>query len=308
MSLRIRSEYDRSILRLAVPALGALAAEPLYLLADTAMVGHLGTRELAALAAAGTLLTGSFTLFNFLTYGTTAQVARLHGAGQEVAAGRLAAQALWLSAAIGVALLVVMVALADPLVSLFGTEGRTADMAVDYLRVAALGLPAALVALAGQGYLRGIADLRTPLVILVVANAANVVLGLVLIYGVGMGFIGSAVSTVIAQLGMGAAFTWALLRAPADDRRPALAPDAPADAHRRPDLRAHRGAVRVVPGGRRRAGARGRRRPGRAPGGLPAVRVPGAGAGLRSPSPARCWSGARWARATPRAPTRRRGG
>src|ERR671914_2353886 len=91
---RLRSPYDREILRLAVPALGALAAEPLYILADTAMVGHLGTPELAALALAGALISGAFTLFNFLAYGTTAQVARLHGAGEEEAAGRIAAQAL----------------------------------------------------------------------------------------------------------------------------------------------------------------------------------------------------------------------
>jgi Na+-driven multidrug efflux pump len=89
--VRLRSAHDREIFRLAIPALGALAAEPLYLLADTAMVGHLGTEELAALAIAGTLLSGAFTLFNFLTYGTTAQVARFHGAGEEVEAGRLAA-------------------------------------------------------------------------------------------------------------------------------------------------------------------------------------------------------------------------
>ena len=75
-TVRLRSPYDGEILRLAVPALGALAAEPLYLLADTAMVGHLGTEELAALAIAATLLAGTFTLFNFLTYATTAQVAR----------------------------------------------------------------------------------------------------------------------------------------------------------------------------------------------------------------------------------------
>ena len=102
--MRLRSPYDREIAKLALPALGALAAEPLYLLADTAMVGHLGTEELAALAIAATLLSGAFTLFNFLTYGTTAQVARLHGAGEEEAAGRIAAQALWLSTGIGVAL------------------------------------------------------------------------------------------------------------------------------------------------------------------------------------------------------------
>src|SRR5215213_7838754 len=127
-----RGPYDRDIVRLAVPALGALAAEPLYLLADTAMVGHLGTDELAALAIAATLLAGAFTLFNFLTYGTTAQVARLHGASQEVAAGRIAAQALWLSAGIGVVLTGLLAGLAVPLVQLIGGEGRVGDLAVLY--------------------------------------------------------------------------------------------------------------------------------------------------------------------------------
>ena len=220
--MQLRSSYDREIIGLAVPALGALAAEPLYLLADTAMVGHLGTPELAALAIAGTLLTGSFTLFNFLTYGTTAQVARLTGAGETARAGSLAAQALWLSAGIGVILALVLAAAASPLVALMGAEGRTEELAVDYLRIASAGLPFALIALAGQGYLRGMSDMRTPLVILVAANAFNVVLGLVLIYGLDIGFLGSAISTVVAQAGMGAAFTVHLLRPPAERRAPSL--------------------------------------------------------------------------------------
>ena len=83
-----RSPYDREIVRLAVPALGALAAEPLYVLVDTAIVGHLGTPQLASLAIAATVLTTAFTVFNFLTYGTTAQVARLHGAGASDEAAR----------------------------------------------------------------------------------------------------------------------------------------------------------------------------------------------------------------------------
>jgi putative MATE family efflux protein len=220
----LRSPHDREILRLAVPALGALAAEPLYLLADTAMVGHLGTPELAALAIAGTLLTGSFTLFNFLTYGTTAQVARLHGAGDAAGAARLGAQALWLATGIGIGVMVTMAALAVPLVDIMGGKGHTGDLAVTYIRVASLGLPFALIALAGQGWLRGMSDLRRPLVILVTANAVNVALGLILIYGFDMGFVGSAWSTVVAQAGMGAAFVWAVLRVPADGpRRPRLA-------------------------------------------------------------------------------------
>jgi putative MATE family efflux protein len=221
--LRLRSPYDREIVGLALPALGALAAEPLYLLADTAMVGHLGTEELAALAIAATLLTGTFTLFNFLTYGTTAQVARLSGAAEHETAGRLAAQALWLATAIGVVLTAVLVAAAAPLVSLMGGDGHTGDLALMYLRIGAIGLPFALIALAGQGFLRGVSDLRTPLVIVVVANAANVVLNVLFIYGFGWGLAGSAWATVVAQAGMGAAFVTVLLRAPADSRRPSLA-------------------------------------------------------------------------------------
>jgi putative MATE family efflux protein len=215
-----RSPHDKEILKLALPALGALAAEPLYVLADTAIVGHLGTPQLAALALAGTVLTGSFTLFNFLTYGTTAQVARYHGAGQEVVAGRLAAQALWLSSAIGLGLLALALAFAVPAVHAMGGSHRTGSLAVLYLRIGAIGLPFALIALAGQGYMRGMSSMRRPFEIVVVSNLANIVLEVVFVYGFGWGLAGSAWGTVIAQAGMGAAFAVELLRAPADDRRP----------------------------------------------------------------------------------------
>ena len=215
-----RSPHDKEILKLALPALGALAAEPLYVLVDTAIVGHLGTPQLAALALAGTVLTGTFTLFNFLTYGTTAQVARYHGAGHEVVAGRLAAQALWLSSAIGLVLLVLALALAVPAVQGMGGSGHTGSLAVLYLRIGALGLPFALIALAGQGYLRGMSSMRRPLVIVAAANGVNVVLELLFVYVFHWGLAGSAWGTVIAQTGMGAAFAIELLRAPADDRRP----------------------------------------------------------------------------------------
>jgi putative MATE family efflux protein len=216
----LRSPYDREILRLAVPALGALAAEPLYLLTDTAIVGHLGTPQLAALALAATLLSTLTSLCIFLTYGTTAAVARLHGAGQVERAGVLAAQALWLAVAIGVALTVLLVALAEPAITLLGGDGEVGRLAARYVRISAPGVIFALVALAGQGYLRGVSDLRTPLVIVGVANALNVVLELLFVYGFGWGLDGSAAGTVIAQAGMGAAFVVLLLRAPASTRRP----------------------------------------------------------------------------------------
>jgi putative MATE family efflux protein len=202
----MRSPYDREILRLALPALGALAAEPLYVLVDTAIVGHIGTTQLAALALATTILASGFTVFNFLTYGTTAQVARLHGAKHDEQAAEVGAQAAWLALAIGVAILALALALAAPLVSLLGGRGAVHDGAVTYLRIAAIGAPAFMLASAGQGYLRGVGDLRTPLVILVVAHVANALLEVLFVYGFDWGLPGSAWGTVIAQLGMAGAF------------------------------------------------------------------------------------------------------
>jgi putative MATE family efflux protein len=222
----LRSQYDGEILGLAIPALGALAAEPLYLLVDTAIVGHLGRPQLAALGIAATVLGGVFAIFNFLQYGTTAQVARAGGAGETRTARRLGAQAVWLSLAFGAAVAALVAVLAVPLVELMGGEDTAASYAVTYLRIAAIGLPAAFLALGGQGYLRGVSDLRTPLVIVVVGNAVNLVLEVVFVYGFDWGIRGSAWGTAIAQLGMGAAFVVVIWRGfqPGDARLvPALA-------------------------------------------------------------------------------------
>jgi putative MATE family efflux protein len=220
--VRLRSPHDREILRLAVPALGALAAEPLYILADTAIVGHLGRPQIAALGLAGVVLSGAFTIFNFLTYGTTAVVARASGAGEHERAARLAAQALWVAVGFGALLLVAAEAAGAPLLRALGGHGRSGSFALTYFRIAAVGLPAALVALAGQGYLRGISNLRRPLVIVVLANVANLVLELVFVYVLHWGISGSAAGTAIAQAGMGIAFTVELLRPHAESKRPSL--------------------------------------------------------------------------------------
>ncbi len=210
--MRLRSPHDREIFGLALPALGALAAEPVYLLVDTAIVGHLGRSQLAALGIAFTVLGGVFAIFNFLQYGTTAQVARAGGAGELETARRLGAQAVWLSLAFGLVVSLLIALLAEPIVALIGGEGETAAYAVTYLRIAAVGFPAAFIALGGQGYLRGVADLRTPLLVLIAGNVANLVLEVVFVYGLDLGIEGSAWGTAIAQLGMGAAFVVVILR------------------------------------------------------------------------------------------------
>jgi putative MATE family efflux protein len=202
----VRSRYDAEIFRLALPALGALAAEPLYVLVDTAIVGHLGTTQLASLAIAATVMSTAFTIFNFLTYGTTAQVSRLHGAGRDSDASALGSQALWLALGIGLFLTILIEATAPFAATLMGAKGEVHDGAVTYLRIAALGGPLFMLASAGQGFLRGMSDLKTPLLILVAAHIANATLEVVFVYGFDWGLKGSAWGTVIAQLGMALAF------------------------------------------------------------------------------------------------------
>jgi putative MATE family efflux protein len=206
-----RSPHDREIFRLAVLALGALAAQPLYTLTDTAIVGHLGTPQLAALGIAGVVLSGVFAIFNFLAYGTTSQVARAAGAGARETADRLGVQGFWLSAAIGTSVAVLLALFARPVIELMGGEGRTAELAVQYLRIAVIGLPFAFLTLGGQGYFRGVSDLRTPLVIEGAANALNVVLEVLFVYGFDWGLKGAAAGTAIAQSCMGLGFVvWML--------------------------------------------------------------------------------------------------
>ncbi len=219
----LRSPYDGEILRLALPALGALAAEPLYILVDTAIVGHLGRPQLAALGAAATAL-GVLATFNFLQYGTTAQVARATGAGEHAVARKLGAQALWLSLAIGIVLAVALAALAGPIAALIGVEGRTAELAETYLRIVAIGVPSFFLALGGQGYLRGISELRSPLLVIVAGNVLNVILEVLFVYGFDWGIEGSAWGTAIAQSCMGAGFVWLIVRhVGRDDLAPVVA-------------------------------------------------------------------------------------
>ena len=179
--------HDREILRLAVPAFLALVAEPLFLLADSAIVGHLGTPQLAALGIASAVLGTLVSLCIFLAYGTTASVARQVGAGNTGAALAQGVDGLWLAILIGALATLVVLPLTGPIVGLFGPGDRVADLAATYLRIALLGAVPLLLMLAATGVLRGLQDTRTPLVVAVVGNLANIALNVALVYGVGLG-------------------------------------------------------------------------------------------------------------------------
>ncbi|WP_219469654.1 MATE family efflux transporter [Nonomuraea rhizosphaerae] len=196
---------DREILRLAVPAFGALVAEPLFLLADYAIVGHgLGTTAVGALGVAGTVLATAVNLCVFLAYGTTASVARQTGAGHHARAMRNGVDGIWLALGIGVALIALGWPSAPAIVGWFGASPDQAAQAVTYLRISLLGAPGMLVVLAGTGVLRGLQDTVTPLAVAVGSFALNAALNAWFVLGLHWGIAGSAWGTVLAQT-MGAA-------------------------------------------------------------------------------------------------------
>ncbi|MEP9363019.1 MATE family efflux transporter [Nocardioides sp. CN2-186] len=217
---------DREILRLAVPAFLALIAEPLFLLADAAIIGHLGTAPLAGLGIAGAVLQTVIGLCVFLAYGTTGSVARRLGAGDLRGAMAQGVDGLWLAFGIGSIVTVAGVLLAEPLVRLFGASDRVSDPAATYLRIAFLGTVPLLLMLAATGVLRGLQDTRTPLVVAVAGNALNVVLNLLLVYPAGLGIAGSALGSVLAQVASAAVFVAVVVRA-ARRHGASLRPDLP---------------------------------------------------------------------------------
>ncbi|MAG03072.1 MAG: MATE family efflux transporter [Acidimicrobiaceae bacterium] len=204
-----QADTNREILRLAVPALGALVAEPLYVLADTAVVGHLGTEALGGLAIASAALLVGYNVCIFLAYGSTAAVARLMGADQKAAAAHQAIQGLWLAVVLGIGLAALGMAVTEPLLRLLGAGDNVLREATTYFRISLLGAPGMLLMLAGVGYLRGTRDTLRPLWVGIGTAVVNLAVELVLIYGLDMGIGASAAATVAAQwLGAGFYLVW----------------------------------------------------------------------------------------------------
>ena len=202
-----------SVLSLALPALVVLAAEPLYLLVDTAVVGHLGTVALGGLAVGGGLLAWAAALLNFLAYGTTARAARRAGAGDRAGAVAEGVQATWLALGLGFAVLVLFQLLAGPLTRvLAGGAGPVAAAGEQWLRIAAFGAPLLLVSLAGNGWLRGVQELRRPMRYVLSGSVVSLVLWPLRVHPVGLGLDGSAIANVCGQLVTAGLFVRALAR------------------------------------------------------------------------------------------------
>jgi putative MATE family efflux protein len=202
-----------SVLSLAAPALVVLAAEPLYLLVDTAVVGHLGAVALGGLAIGGGLLAWSAALLNFLAYGTTARAARRAGAGDRAGAVTEGVQATWLALGLGLAVLVFFQLLAGPLTRLLaGGPGEVATAGEGWLRIGSLGAPLLLVSLAGNGWLRGVQELRRPMRYVLAGSLVSLVLCPLLVHPVGLGLVGSAIANVAGQAVTAGLFLRAMAR------------------------------------------------------------------------------------------------
>ena len=205
-----RSPHDKVILALAVPALGALAADPLVSLVDTAFVGRLGASSLGALAIASAVFAVAFSVFNFLAYGTTPLVSRAWGAGRKEDAGRLAFDALVVGLLLGLVSAAVLAIAAKPILQGLGAADGVLTEALTYLRIRLLALPAVLLITVGHGVFRGFQDTRTPLIVTIGLNVVNLVFDPVLIFGFDLGIAGAAWATVLAQW-VGALWFLALL-------------------------------------------------------------------------------------------------
>ncbi len=195
----------RQVLTLAVPALGALVAEPLFLLTDAAIVGTTGADALAGLAVGSALLSTAVGLFIVLAYATTADVGRLTGGGRPREALDRGIDGLWLALGIGLVMAALAAAAAPVLVRALDTPAAASGGATLYLQLSAPGLPGMLLLLGATGTLRGLSDLRTPLVVAVTAALVNAGLDVLLVLVLGWGLAGAAIGTALAQTGAGLA-------------------------------------------------------------------------------------------------------
>ncbi|BDH78190.1 MATE family efflux transporter [Actinomyces naeslundii] len=206
------TSLNRQVLSLALPALGALIAEPLFVLADSAMVGHLGAVSLAGLSLASSILTTTVGLFVFLAYATTATTARLFGAGRRIEGLRAGVDGMWLALLLGLGAGAFLGLTAPWLTEAMGAHGPVAQAAIAYLRASCPGLPGMFVVLAATGVLRGLLDTRTPFVVATGGAVLNIVVNAILLYGVGMGIAGSGAGTAIAQTAMALALAGPIAR------------------------------------------------------------------------------------------------
>jgi MATE family multidrug resistance protein len=196
--------HVKDIFRLAVPAMLALASQPLLSIGDTAMIGRLGVEPLAARAVGAAIIGGIYWIFAFLSFGTTTLVGYHHGAQDFRACGETYVHALFLALVGGVGVACAGLLFATPLYRLMGAGPAVINEGVPYFRIYIASAPFTFVFFASVGFFRGIQNTRTPMMIAFVVSGIHLLLGYGLIYGnfgfPRLGMIGAGVAAWVGQL------------------------------------------------------------------------------------------------------------
>lgn len=200
-----------------MPALGTLAAEPLYQLSDSAIIGRLGASALASLGLAYAVLTLPFWMTAFIQRAITTQSARARSGGpiERATEANMLADGVAVATVLGIGLAAVLWFGARPFAFALNGRGEVLDGAVRYLHVGALGMPFLLLSFVGHGLLQGSGRTSRSLLVVVVANIVNLVLELWFVRGLHTGLVGSAWGTFVAQGITALWLMWFVLR----DRR-----------------------------------------------------------------------------------------
>lgn len=197
------TQPNRTLIRLSIPVLLSLTAEPITALVDTAFISSLGVVPLAALGVGTTALSSLFWMFGFLGVGAQTEIAQLFGGGKKDQAGGILSLTLLLSLLAGLLILLAFSPAAAWLTRVMGASGEVQANAIRYMRIRLFGAPAVLLTLTISGALRGIQDMRTPLWIALGVNGLNILLDWLLVFGVGpvpaLGVGGSALASTISQ-------------------------------------------------------------------------------------------------------------
>lgn len=193
----------KTVLILALPILSEQLLNSFVGLFDTYLAGDISKAATAAIGLAAYMGWLASMLFMLVGTGTTALIARMTGAGEHADANRIANQSMTLAAITGPAVFVLIYLLAPSFATWQNMPEETAAIVVTYLRIDAAGLTLTAWTLVGAAALRGVADMRTPMLILGMVNVVNVIVSATLVFGLGpfepMGIHGIVTGTVVAR-------------------------------------------------------------------------------------------------------------
>lgn len=210
----------KHINKLAIPALIAGVFEPILSLTDTAIVGNVDINATESLAAVG--IVGAFISMLIWVFGQTRSaissiVSQYVGANNLDKVKNLPAQAIFIITSISILIIFVSYPFAEQIFKLYNASNLILDYSVAYYQIRVFGFPFTLFTIAVFGTFRGLQNTYYPMIIAIVGAASNIVLDVVLVYGIkgyvpAMHIQGAAYASLVAQVLMAALSAYYLLK------------------------------------------------------------------------------------------------